>query len=377
MNKKYIVRLTDEEIEYLSETVTKGKAAAYKIKHANILLKADADVSGWNDGQISEAFSVHECTVAGVRQRFVEEGLEAALGRKKQSAPSRARIPDGEGEARLIAPGRGEPPEGHSRWTLRLLADKAVELEIADSVSYETVRQTLKKNELKPHLRKCRVIPPEQNGEFAARMEDIIELYHRPYNPAIPMICMDEQSRQLIGETKKIIPAEPGKPERADYEYERNGTANIFIFTEPLGGQRHVSVTERRTAPDRAEEIRQLAVVRYPEADLIRLVCDNLNTHKIGSLYEAFSPEQARRIAKRLEIHYTPKHGSWLNIAEIELSALTRQCLTRRIPDIETLRNETKIWERRRNGQQKTVDWQFTAEDARIKLRRIYPEFNS
>lgn len=206
-------------------------------------------------------------------------------------------------------------------------------------------------------------------------MEDIIDLYCLPYNSEIPMICMDEQSRQLIGETKTVIPAEPGKPERSDYEYERNGTADIFI--EPLGGRRYVSVTERRTAPDRAEEIRQLAVVRYPEAWLIRLVCDNLNTHKIGSLYEAFSPEQARRIAKRLEIHYTPKHGSRLNIAEIELSALTRQCLTRRIPDIETLRNEIKTWERRRNEQQKTVDWQFTAEDARIKLKRLYPELNS
>ncbi len=229
---------------------------------------------------------------------------------------------------------------------------------------------------MKPHLRKCQVISPEENGEFAARMEDVIELYHRPYDPEIPLICMDEQSRQLIGETGQVIPAGPGRPERTDYEYERNGTANIFMFTEPLTGQRHVSVTERRTAPDQAEEIRQLAEVRYPEAWLIRLVCDNLNTHKAGSLYKAFSPEQARRIAKRLEIHYTPKHGSWLNIAEIELSALTVQCLTRRIPDIDTLRNETKAWERKRNGQQKSVDWQFTTEDARIKLKRLYPKFN-
>jgi hypothetical protein len=229
---------------------------------------------------------------------------------------------------------------------------------------------------LKPHLHKCWVIPPEQNGEFVARMEDIIELYSQPYDRKNPVVCMDEQSRQLIGETREIIPAEPGKPCRIDYEYKRNGTANIFMFTEPLGCQRYVSVTERRTAPDWAEQIRELAEVRYPEADLIRLVCDNLNTHKIGSLYEAFPPEQARRIAKRLEIHYTPKHGSWLNIAEIELSALTTQCLDRRIPDIETLRNETGIWEQRRNGQQKSIDWQFTAENARIKLKRLYPKFN-
>ncbi|GBC61200.1 IS630 family transposase [Desulfonema ishimotonii] len=208
-------------------------------------------------------------------------------------------------------------------------------------------------------------------------MEDIIELYCLPYDPEILLVCMDEQSRQLIGETGKIIAAEPGRPERSDYEYERNGTANIFMFAEPLSGRRHVSVTERRTASDRAEEIKELAEVRYPDARLIRLVCDNLNTHKIGSLYETFPPEQARRIAKRLEIHYTPKHGSWLNIAEIELSALTVQCLTRRIPDIEALRNETNAWEKRRNENQKTVDWQFTTEDARIRFRRLCPKFNS
>jgi len=188
---------------------------------------------------------------------------------------------------------------------------------------------------------------------------------------------MDEQSRQLIGETRRIIPAGPGKPMRTDYEYERNGTANIFMFTEPLGLWRYVSVTERRTAKDWAEEIRILLEDCYPDVKLVRLVCDNLNTHKIGSLYETFPPEQARRLAGRVEIHYTPKHGSWLNIAEIELSAMTKQCLTRRIPDIGTLRHEIRIWERKRNEKQKGIDWQFTTEDARIKLKRLYPEFKS
>jgi hypothetical protein len=206
-------------------------------------------------------------------------------------------------------------------------------------------------------------------------MEDIPELYCQPYDPKIPSVCMDGQSRQPIGETGRGIPAGHGKPERTDYEYERNGTANIFMFTEPPGGQRYVSVTERRTSSDWAVAIKELADVRYPEADMIRPVCDNLNTHKIGSLYEIFPPEQAGRIAKRPEIHHTPEHGSRLNIAEIELSALTTQCIDRRIPDIETLRNETGTWERIRNGQQKSVDWQFTTEDARIKLRRLYPVF--
>ena len=205
-------------------------------------------------------------------------------------------------------------------------------------------------------------------------MEDILELYCLPYDPNVPLVCMDEQPRQLIKETRIPLPAIPGKPQRVDYEYERNGTANIFLFVEPLGGWRHVNVRERRTSVDWAHEIKELLEVHYPQAPLVRLVCDNLNTHKIGSLYEAFQPKQARLIAKRLDIHYTPKHGSWLNTAELELSVLTRQCLDRRIPDIDTLHSETRRWAQTRNEKQKGVDWQFTTDDARIKLKTLYPQ---
>jgi DDE superfamily endonuclease len=221
------------------------------------------------------------------------------------------------------------------------------------------------------------VIPPEHSGEFVAHMEDVLDVYQMPYDPQVPMVCMDEQPVQLIKETRQPLPAAPGKPEKVDYEYERNGTANIFMFTEPLTGTRHVHVTEHRTAVDWANEIRDLLEVRYPEAARVRLVCDNLNTHGMGSLYEAFPPEQARRLASRLEIHHTPKHGSWLNIAEIELSVLTMQCLDRRIPDMETLTKETQQWEQRRNESQKGVDWQFSTLDARIKLKRLYPQIQS
>ena len=185
---------------------------------------------------------------------------------------------------------------------------------------------------------------------------------------------MDEQPVQLIKETRSPLPTLPGHPPRMDDEYERNGTATVFMFTEPLQGRRQVHIRERRTAVDWAEEIRHLLEVEYPEADRIRRVCDNLNTHKLGSLYEAFEPETARRLAQRLEIHYTPKQGSWLNIAELELSVLTRQCLNRRIPDLDTLRQETQAWETRRNEGQKGVNWQFTTPDARIKLKRLYPQ---
>jgi hypothetical protein len=224
------------------------------------------------------------------------------------------------------------------------------------------------------------VIPPEQNGQFVAQMEQTLDLYQMPYDPLRPMVNMDEQPVQLIKETRTPIPAKPsssdapGSPEKFDYEYERNGVVNIFMFTEPLIGKRHVNIRERRTGIDWAHEIKELLDVHYPEAEVVRLVCDNLSTHKTGSLYEAFPPEEAHRLAKRLEIHHTPKHGSWLNIAEIELSALTSQCLDRRIPDVETLRKETKAWEKRRNGLQKGVDWRFTTSDARIRLKRLYPK---
>lgn len=208
-------------------------------------------------------------------------------------------------------------------------------------------------------------------------MEDVLAQYCQEYDPDKPLICMDEQPCQLVKETREIIPGEPGKPERRDYQYERNGTANIFMFTEPLTGQRFTSVRERRTALDWAEEIDMLLNVYYPEIKTVRLVCDNLNTHKIASLYKAFPPEKARSLAERLEIHYTPKHGSWLNIAEIELSVLTSQCLNRRIPDIDTLRRETRAWQNTRNQLQKGVHWQFTTKDARVKLHRLYPQIQT
>jgi hypothetical protein len=205
-------------------------------------------------------------------------------------------------------------------------------------------------------------------------MEDILELYCLPYNRQVPLVCMDEQPTQLIKEKRIPIPAESGKVVKYDFEYERNGTAVHFIFTEPLAGWRKVNVRRRRTSVDWAQEIKQLLDEDYPEVEKIILVCDNLNTHKIASLYEAFSPVEARRLTTRLEIHHTPKHGSWLNIAEIELSVLTKQCLDRRIPGIDFLQKETKAWQRERNAQQKAVDWQFATEDARIKLKRLYPQ---
>jgi hypothetical protein len=221
------------------------------------------------------------------------------------------------------------------------------------------------------------VIPPEQSADFVMHMEDVLEVYQRPHNPQMPVVCMDEQPTQLVGETRTILPAEPGRPERVDYEYERNGTAVNFLFTEPLAGWRKVSVRETKKKTDWAVEIRELLEVDYPEVTKVVLICDNLNTHTPAALYEAFPPATARRLIERLEIHYTPKHGSWLNIAECELSVMTRQCLDRRIPNVETLRQQTGCWYAQRNDAQKSVDWQFTTADARTKLKRLYPKIQT
>jgi hypothetical protein len=217
------------------------------------------------------------------------------------------------------------------------------------------------------------VIPPKSDAAFVAAMEDVLEVYHRPYDELRPLVCLDEASKQLVGEVIEPIPAAPGRPERYDYEYTRNGTANLFMISEPLLGWRAVKVTDRRTALDFAEVVRWLVEEIHEEAEKVVLVMDNLNTHKVASLYEAFPPEQARRIAEKLEIHHTPKHGSWLNMAEIELSVLGGQCLDRRIESRADLEREVSAWEEERNERQVGVRWQFTAADARIKLHRLYP----
>jgi hypothetical protein len=221
------------------------------------------------------------------------------------------------------------------------------------------------------------VIPPDHDGEYVACMEDVLTVYERPYDPAAPVVCMDEQPVQLTKETRQPIPAAAGRPARVDYEYERNGTAAIFMFTEPKAGWRDVSVRERRTKLDWAHEMQRLLDGRYAGVPKITLVMDNLNTHTAGSLYEAFPPGEARLLAQRLDIHYTPKHGSWLNIAENELSTLTRQCLDRRIATLREMRSHVAAWQRMRNQEKVPVRWRFTLDRARVKMLRVYPRIET
>jgi transposase len=219
-------------------------------------------------------------------------------------------------------------------------------------------------------------IPPKENADFVCSMEAVLDVYKRPYDANRPLICRDESSKQHIKEVRKPIPASSGRVEKYDSEYERNGVSNLFIFYEPLKGKRYVDVTDRRTAIDWAHQVRHLVDIHYPDAEQIVLVMDNLNTHTGASLYKAFEPEEARRILEKLELHYTPKHGSWLNMAEIEFSALSRQCLNRRIPNQELLKEEIMAWQQKKNSVGSAIDWRFTTDDARIKLKKLYPTLN-
>lgn len=220
------------------------------------------------------------------------------------------------------------------------------------------------------------MIPPKANAEFVYHMEDVLDLYHRPYDPRYPIVCFDETSKQLVAEKRAPRPAVPGQVARYDYEYERRGVRNLFLFLEPLAGWRHIKVTERRTKVDWALCMQELVDELYPNAERIQVVMDNLNTHNPVALYEVFEPQEAKRLLNRLELHYTPKHGSWLNMAEIEFSVLYRQCLEQRIPGAEKLQSEIAAWQNDRNAKQIKVNWRFTTDDSRIKLKSLYPSFD-
>jgi hypothetical protein len=220
-------------------------------------------------------------------------------------------------------------------------------------------------------------IPPGRDAEFVCAMETVLDVYKRPHDPARPVVCMDEQPKQLVKETRTPVGGGPGRPARYDHEYERNGTATVFVFVEPLRGWRRVEVTDRRTRADWAAQVKRLLDVDYPAADRVTLVCDNLNTHGPASLYAAFAPAEARRLADRLDVVHTPKHGSWLNVAEVELAVLEKQCTGGRVPDRQSLADRAKAWERERNAATVKVNWQFRTADARIKLRRLYPQIQS
>jgi transposase len=367
MNVVYRVELSQTERDELKGLLSGGKHAARKLKRAQILLAADA---GASDDDIATSVGVGGSTVYRTKRRFVIGNLEAALREEPRSGASRKL--SGKQEALLVATACSKPPQGRARWTLELLAGELAKLTEHDRVSRETVRRRLAENHLKP-WRKDMWCIPKVDGEYVARMEDVLDLYAEEPDPNRPVVCFDESPTQLIGEVRQPISAKPGQLERYDCEYKRNGTANLFIFLDAHRSWRKVKVTDRRAAEDFAACMRELTDVHFPEAEQIRVVLDNLSTHFPGSLYQAFSPCEARRVLRRLEFHYVPKHASWLNMVEIEIGVLRGQCLDRRIASREQLESEIATWERQRNASGARIKWMFTTEKARAKMGRAYP----
>jgi hypothetical protein len=329
--KKYVVRLSAEEREQLEALLRKGKSPARWLVKARILLKADVSEgrAGWSDSHIVSALDTNISMVTRVRRQLVEEGLEAVLSRKPRATPAIARIFDGEKEAKLIALACSKPPKGRARWTLRLLENKVVELGIVDRASDSTICRVLKKTLSSPIAGSAGSSQPKANGCARSRHETRWRSITRARDPDCPPVCLDETSKQLIAVTRLPIPMKPGRAGRYDYEYARNGTANLFMPFAPLEGWRHVKVTDRHTAVDYAHVLKDLADVHFAHARTLVLVQDNLSTHTPASLYAAFPAADARRLVERLEWHFAPKHGSWLDLAQSELGVLSCQCLDR------------------------------------------------
>lgn len=367
MNVRYRITLTSEERAQLESLVGGGRAQARRVKRAQILLAAAGRSP---DEVIARNVSVGTSTVYRTKRRFVEEGLDAALS--EEPRPGADRKLSAHEEATLVAIACSDPPAGRTRWTLTLLADEMMRLTQHEMISTETIRRRLAEKELKPWLKKMWCIP-KVDAEFVARMEDVLDLYATPADVRRPVVCFDESPRQLIGEARVPIKAKPGRPARFDYEYVRNGTANVFVFLDAHRPWRHAKVTDRRAAEDFAVCMRDLVDTHYPKAELVRVVLDNLSTHTAASLYETFDAAEARRILRRLEFHYTPKHASWLNMVEIEIGVMASQCLDRRIATKAILISELAAWERARNRDKARIRWLFTVDRARQKLGRSYP----
>lgn len=375
--RSYRISLSSKERKIIRHLQKKTASPNARTRYA-ILLAADENIhgSGLTNSDIANASGASIPTVIDTLKKYCGEGIAAAVKPLRNPNSDTARLKaTGDVEAKIIAKACTSPPEGYARWTVTLLArESAVILE--EDISRATVGRVMKRNEIRPHLNSYWCIPPKEDADFVAHMEDILDVYQMPYDPSYPVWCMDEKPYQILDHSRRPLPMRPGDVAKIDSEYIRNGTVSIFCFIQPHTGKIVHSVEETRTAIDWAEKIRFLVDEIEPDAEKIILVMDNLNTHSTASLYKAFPPEEARRIARKLEVHYTPKHGSWLDIAEIGINIMTRECLDRRIPDIETLRRELDEWNQTYNKDPSPVNWQFKEADSRIKLKKLYPDID-
>lgn len=368
MNEKQIIDLTEDEREAAVSVITSTKQGARRRTRACILI---ASAAGVGPAEVAAALSTSISTVFRTRKRFVEGGLDHALSEKYR--PGGARKLSAKDEATLVAIACSKAPTGRNEWTLQLLADHLVALTDLESVSTEIVRRRLKELDLKPWQKRMWCLS-KVTPAFIARMEAILDLYAEAPDPARPVVCFDETLKQLVAHVEQPIPAEPGKPQKVDHHYKRNGTRHLAMAFCAHRCWRKVWVLEHRGYRAFAHLMRELVDVHFPEADVVRVVLDNLNVHCEAALYHAFPPEEARRVLRRLELHFTPKKASWLNMVEIEIGVLARQCLDRRIASPTELADEVAAWEAVRNSAGATIKWMFDVEAARDKFERHYPD---
>lgn len=368
---QYKVTLTEEERLFLTELTSHGKTSARKIKRANILLKSDE--GGYDNQSLAEIIQISESTIHRTKRAFVEEGLTFALEEGRRPGQPRKLSPSQ--EATLISIACTKPPAGCCRWTLSLIGESLVALTDLDSISIEAIRQRLKENQLKPWQKKMWCLG-KVNNHYIARMEHILDLYSQEPDDKRPIVNFDEAGKQLVNHVNEPKFAKPGSCAKEDYEYQRAGVSNIFMFFDRHKGWRKAKVTDKKTAVDFAYCMRELVDEDYPEAEVVRVVMDNLATHCEGSLYAAFEPKEAMRILKKLEFHFTPKHASWLNMAEIEIGNMNQQCLNRRIPSKEILISELAHWQNKRNREKATIKWMFNVDAARQKFGKAYSKLN-
>lgn len=371
MHVKYKVILNENERKELETLTSIGKSSARRIKRAQILLMSDG--RKYSDDNIANSLSVSTSTIYRTKRNFVEYGLKAAL--EEGARTGQPRKLDAGQEALLVSIACSNPPSGRCRWTLSLLNERLIALTDLEDISIETVRNRLKENALKPWQKKMWCIG-KMDAAYVAQMEHILDLYAEPADENRPIVNFDEAMKQLVEQTKEPRYIRPGKPCKEDYEYKRAGITNIFMHFDRHRGWRKAKVTDRKTAVDFAHCMRELVDEDYPKADTIRVVLDNLSTHAPASLYKAFPAEEARRILRRLEFHFTPKHASWLNMAEIEISNMNQQCLDRRIADKKILVQELQHWQEQRNDEKATINWMFNIDKAREKLNRAYSALN-
>lgn len=372
MNYLYQVELTQDERDQLTQMLSKGKHSARKLTRAHLLLPADGHQH--SDTEISTLLHASTSTIYRTNRRFVEDGLAFALA--EGCRPGQPKMLDAKEDAMLVTIACTTPPQGQSRWTLSLLANQFVALTDVDSISLETVRQCLKQNELKPWQQKMWCIG-SIDADYIAQMEHVLDIYAEDADEGYPVVNFDEAMKQLVSEVTPLKPAKPGQVAKQDYEYKREAVANIFMMFDRHLGWRYAKATPNKKSTDFAECMRDLVDIHSPQAKKIRLVLDNFTTHRPASLYKAFPAVEARRILKRLEFNYTPKHASRLNMAEIEIGVMNRQCLDRRIGSWGILTSELKAWENNRNAEKVSINWMLDVDGARQKLNRAYGTLTS